>query len=59
MQDAFAIFMSYLMRRRQLERNNITIILVVTASYLDLRRVIMCPHFGRGCQALGCKNGFT
>jgi hypothetical protein len=52
MQDAFAIFMSYLMRRRQLGMNNIIIILIVKASCLDVRRVIMCPHFGRGGQAL-------
>jgi hypothetical protein len=55
----FAIFMSCLTRQRQLERNSITIILVVTASCLDLRRVILCPRFGRGGRALGCRNGFT
>jgi hypothetical protein len=59
MQDAFAISMSCLMRRRLLERNNTTIILVVTVSCLDLRRVILCPRFRRGGQALECKNGFT
>jgi hypothetical protein len=59
MQDAFAIFMSCLIRRRRHERNNITTILVVIASCLDLRRVTMCPRFGRGGQALGCRNGFT
>jgi hypothetical protein len=59
MQDAFAIFTSYLMRRRQLERNNTTIILVVIALCLDLRQAILCARFGRCGQALECRNGFT
>jgi hypothetical protein len=28
-------------------------------SFVDLRQVIMCPRFGRGGQALRCRNGFT
>jgi hypothetical protein len=42
-----------------MERNSTTIILVVTASCLDLRQVILCSRFTRGGHALGCKNGFT
>jgi hypothetical protein len=59
MQDAFAIFMSYLIRRRRPEKNNITTILVVTASFLDLRRVTLSPCFRKGGQDLGCRSGFT
>jgi hypothetical protein len=59
MQDAFAIFMSCLMRRRLPEKSSITTTLVVTASFLDLKRVIKCPRFGRGGRGPICRNGFT
>jgi hypothetical protein len=53
MRDASAIFMSCLIRRRRLERNNIITILVVTALCLSLRRITMCPRFGKSGQVLG------
>jgi hypothetical protein len=59
MQDAFATFMSCLMRRRLPERSNITTTLVVTVSFLGLRRATQFPHFRRGGRAPGCRNGFT
>jgi hypothetical protein len=59
MQDAFATFMSYLMRRRLPERSSITTTMVVTALCLDLRQATQCLRFGRGGRAPGCRNGFT
>jgi hypothetical protein len=53
MRDASAIFMSCLISRRRLEKNRIITTLDVMASCLALRRITLCPHFGRSGQVLG------
>jgi hypothetical protein len=53
MRDASAIFMSYLIRRRQLGENSIITTLDATASCLALRRITLCLHSGRSGQVLG------
>jgi hypothetical protein len=58
MRDASVIFMSCLIRRRRPERNNIITTLDVTALCLALRRITLCPHFGRSGQVLVWRNGF-
>jgi hypothetical protein len=53
MLGASAIFMSYLTRRRQPEKNNIITTSAVTTLYPALRQIIMCLHFERSGWALG------
>jgi hypothetical protein len=52
-----AICTSYHIRRRRLGKSSITTILAATASCIASRPAILCQHFGKSGQALGCKNG--
>jgi hypothetical protein len=53
MLGASATFMSYLTRRRRLEKNNTITTSAVTASCLALRQNTVCLYFGRSGWAFG------
>jgi hypothetical protein len=53
MSIVFVIFMSSLTKRRLPEKNNITIILVVIPSYIDLAQGVPSQPFGKNGQGHG------